>query len=108
MSVFSRASADQPAADEIRDARVAVARKHWEEIPETRLVARHFGLLIDAETDAVFSRCRGTIFQTGSATLIDERKDLAFFVDSDGWPIALERHAESWSSIAYKRARAAS
>lgn len=96
--------------DELRLARVAVARRMWDEIPETRLVSRGLGLrlLVDAETDEVFTVVRGTVFENGSARLVDERKGLSFYLDSGGWPVALERYADSWSAIAYKRARAAS
>lgn len=102
---IGRASRPDIAVGEVRAARVAAARKHWEEIPETRLVARGFGLLVDAETDSVYVPCRGTIFERGSARLVDERTGLAFYLDGDGWPVALERRAETWTQLAYRQAR---
>jgi hypothetical protein len=108
LASIGRAPRSDPAQDELRNARVAVTRRLWEEIPEARLVARGFGQLVDAESDAVFIRAPGVIFERGSARLIDERKELAFYVDSDGWPVVLERQPETWSDITYRRARAVS
>jgi hypothetical protein len=83
----------------VRDARVAAARRIWEEIPAERLVGRGLGLLVDAQSDHVYVPCRGAIFETGSARLIDERAGLAFYVNRDGWPVALERQRGTWSEI---------
>jgi hypothetical protein len=91
------------AADEVRDARVAVAKRNWLELQETGLVARGLGLLIDAETDLVYVRCRGSIFESGSARLIDERP-LAFYLDRDGWPVVLERQGGTWSEVVRAKA----
>ncbi|MGZ4418030.1 MAG: hypothetical protein ACXVRV_07625, partial [Gaiellaceae bacterium] len=53
------------APDEVRQARIDYARgnSHWTEIPETRLVRRGPGWLIDADSDLVWVLRRGVAFE---------------------------------------------
>jgi hypothetical protein len=95
--------------EEVRAARIEVARRNWTEIdPPERLFRRGFGWLVDDETDYVFIPRRGTTFETGRASLMTgEGLDLWFFIDRDsGDVVPLERlGTETWSEIVAKRAR---
>lgn len=85
----------------VREMRVGVARKHWEELPFERLVS-HGRYLVDG--DDVYTLFRGVTFESGSARLIaDCQPHLAFYIDSDGAPVVLERVPGSWSARAARR-----
>jgi hypothetical protein len=93
--------------EELRAARVEVARRNWREIaPAERLVARGLGWLVDAETDFIFVRRGGTTFEPERASLLSgEGADLWFFVDRDGDPVVLERVTSpaTWSEHVARR-----
>ena len=64
-------------------------------------------MLVDAETDHIYSRRLGTVFERGSArVMFDEGVELWFFVAPTGGVVFLERHRGTWSErVAKKMAR---
>jgi hypothetical protein len=91
---------------QVRERRVEVARRAWEEIPAGRIERRGLGWLVDVETDAVFILYRGAVFGRGSATLIPDRNPaLVFYLDDAGEPVVLERLPGTWTEIAARLAR---
>ena len=99
-------SEDRPDDAAIRERRAEVARRNsdWTEVRETDLVPRA-RYLVHAETDGLFTRHRGIVFQTGSAHLIADRFPMFFYVDRDGELVFLQRAPGTWSEIVAKRAR---
>lgn len=92
---------------QVRAARVEVARKNWAEIdPPERLVRRPLNLLIDEETDLVYRLDRGDRWLTGKATLVsgEQNPRLAFYVDRvSGHPVVLERVGGTWTEECQRR-----
>lgn len=103
-----RASSDErPSDDEIRERRVEVARRHpgWREVQEAELVPRPLAYLVHAEKDWIFTRVRGTVFATGSVTVVAEHPSYFFYVGQDGELVFLERQSGTWSELVAKRER---
>lgn len=101
-----RSSEERPTADEIRERRIEIARRHpdWTEIRETDLVRRGRYFVL-ADTDEILVAHRGAVFQTGSATLIAERFPMVWYLDRDGELAFLERSGGTWSEVVAKRTR---
>jgi hypothetical protein len=96
-SVFSRSpSAEEVAAENLREQRVAAARRnrYWVELEETDLVRRgpwH----VHAETDELLTRYRGAIFPTGMASIaFNDQVEMLFYVDRFGEVVFLEAQLE--------------
>lgn len=107
MKTFMRSSSDErPTADAIRDARVGAARRNpdWTELAETDLV-RRARYLVHAETDELFTLHRGTVFATGSTTLIADRFPMFWYLDRDGDLVCLERVPGTWSERVARQAK---
>jgi hypothetical protein len=100
-------------ADELAAKRADVARRcsTWHEITDPeRLRPRGPGLLVDAETDLVWTRRRGHVFEPGGATIAyaPPGAELTFYVDHEsGEPVFLERALScTWSEhLARQEAR---
>lgn len=109
LTTIGRAASRETPEDELRAARVEVARRAWEEIaPAERLVARGPGWLVDSETDRIFVRRRGVTFDPGRASIFSgDGAELWFFVDRDGSPVVLERvlSPANWSEHCERRER---
>jgi hypothetical protein len=98
-------------AGQVRKARLEVARgqKNWEEIPETRLVQRG-RYLVDAETDLVYVRRRGVVFETGNATVgyVVPGTPMTYTVNEADEVVFLELgSSRTWSEIVERKARRA-
>lgn len=95
--------------ERVRVARLEYARREsgWTEIPAERLVARgprRFGWMVDAETDKVWVRYPGSIFVTGSVTVIQTHSPVTFFVaDGEVVPIERAQHLTTWSAVIRQR-----
>jgi hypothetical protein len=79
---------------QVRQARLDLARRQpaWTEIPETRLVRRG-PFLVDAETDLVYVRRRGVVFEPGRANVgyIRESTGMTYTVDQADNIVFLEQ-----------------
>ena len=77
---------------ELRRARVAAARGNarWVELEAVDLVERD-RYLVSAETDEYFTRSRGVVFESGSATVIADQAPLRFYIDAELELVFLER-----------------
>ncbi len=111
-TLLGRRHADPSPADELAAARADVARRcsRWHEItPAERLRPRGPGLLVDAETDLVWTRRRGLVFEPGTSSIAyaPPAAELTFYVDDDGEPVFLERAMPgTWSEhLARREAR---
>lgn len=97
---------DEAREVELREARVAAARRQpgWVEFEETALV-RRARWLVHAESDELYRRSRGVVFQSGSAALIADHVPLAFYVEHEtGEVVFLEKVGKTWSEIVARRA----
>jgi hypothetical protein len=92
--------------DEVRQARVEAARRcrSWVEIQDD-LVPRARGLFVSAGDDHVYARYAGTVFQTGSTTIVSDRAALFFTVDDAGVLTFYERDSQTWSERVARRAQ---
>ena len=96
---------------QVRGARLANARRQsgWTEIPQTRLVPRGRGLLVDAETDFVWVVRRGHVWEPHKATIgfVPDDAALTFYVDQHDEIVFLEQPSgpSTWSEIVARRAR---
>jgi hypothetical protein len=101
--------------EQVRAARVEFARRNdrWTEIaPAERLIPRgpaRYGWLVDAETDLVWVRSKGSFFVTGPVTVVATHVDVTFYVDANGDFVAIERVSSipNWSWHVAKQARSA-
>jgi hypothetical protein len=95
-------------ADELRDARIAAARKHpaWTEI-QNDLVPRGRGWLVSAGTDEIFAAHRGVVFDTGKVSILADHVPLVFYVDDAGDLVFLERvsNPATWLQYVERRER---
>ena len=107
MSPFSVQPVEKLTPEQIREARVTVARRcsSWTEAADD-FVPRGRGLLVSAETDHVYTPARGVIFQTGSATIVADQAPYHFVVDDDGGLRFFERQSRTWTEQLEGRARA--
>jgi hypothetical protein len=79
-------SSVQPDEQELRNARVAAARRvpAWSELDPIDLVPRMGGrVVVSAESDRIFTRYAGALWQTGTATAIPDFSPLFFTADGD-------------------------
>jgi hypothetical protein len=92
----------------VRERRLEIARRNklWTEI-ENDLVARPPRFLVSASTDAVYRRDTGTVFQPGSAGIVDEHRHLSFYVDDAGDIVFLDPQPHTWSEIVARTVRRA-
>lgn len=106
-------AADNARADHerrVRQARLELARRQqtWTEIPETRLVSRG-RFLVDAETDLVYMRRRGVVFEPGRSTIgyVPEGAAMSFYVDTGDNIVFVEHPGglETWSELMERKAR---
>jgi hypothetical protein len=108
-TIIGRSAESDAGMDELRAARVEIARRNWTEIdPAERLRPRGMGWLVDSESDYIFVLRRGTTFEPGRANLLSgEGFALWFFVDRDGDVVVLERvvSPSTWSEVVERRAR---
>jgi hypothetical protein len=91
----------------VRPKRLEVARSNakWTEIPND-LVPRNQGRwLVSAETDAIYTLFRGTVFAPLSVNVVANLTELSFYVDSDGDLVFLERLPGKWSEHVERQAR---
>lgn len=108
-SIWGATAHEDAKSTRLREGRVQAARanRHWIELEESALVRRG-PYLVGADSDAVFTFCRGAIFLTGSPRIeFDENVEHWFYVDVVGEVRVLERHRETWSAIVERRAKRA-
>lgn len=96
--------------DELAARRVEVARgnSRWTEIaPAERLRQRELGLLVDSETDLVWTRRPGMVWapETAHVEYVDPRSEQTFYVDSAGEVVFLESVQMTWSEHVRRAAR---
>jgi hypothetical protein len=99
--------------EEVRKTRVKIVRRNadWTEItPAERLIPRgpaRLGLLVDADTDIVWTRAPGTIFVPGSVTLVATHANYTYYVSTAGDVIPLERvqSIPTWSWYVARQTR---
>lgn len=107
MNLGRRQPATQDAdADELRQGRVAAARRiaKWTELDGEPIGRGPF--LIDEPTDRIFTTYRGAIFEKGSPRILfNEGVPLHFFVDRDGDIRFLELStvAPTWTAFVERR-----
>jgi hypothetical protein len=101
-----------PGPDEraLREARVVAARRnpYWTELREAELVERPPAYLVDSESDRVFSRYRGPVFERGQERpSLQEQVGLSFYVTADNELVFLEPvpGTATWSQIVERQAR---
>jgi hypothetical protein len=94
----------QALLEEVRQKRVEIARRNdnFTEIPAERLIPRgpaKFAWLVDAETDLVWVRSRGTTFVRDSVTLVSTHAPVTYFISGEGdiVPIEPAPSIPSWS-----------
>jgi hypothetical protein len=89
-------------------ARIEAARRDpfWTGVEGTVLVRRE-RWLVHADSDQLLTAYRGDTFQTGSASLANDRVPLLFCVDADGDLAFFERvgSPRTWCDVLAKRAR---
>jgi hypothetical protein len=97
-----------PSEDEIRQQRIASARKchHWEELDPADLIPRGPRFLVSASTDAVFVPYAGAVWNALGGIDFAEQNPLNFTID--GGDVQLyERQPWTWSERVYQRERGA-
>jgi hypothetical protein len=92
-------------ARQVREARIEAARRNdrWTEIEAVDLVPRGRGLLVSATTDAVFKAYAGTVFQSGSVSMVSELAPLYFAVRGEELEF-FEREPGTWSERVARQA----
>lgn len=92
----------------VRPARLDAARRQpkWTEI-ENDLVPRGYKgtQLVSAETDHVYRRYAGPVFQPGTASVIPDQAELYFTVDANHGLTFYEREPGTWSDRVARQAR---
>lgn len=86
--------------DELRQLRLEVARRqaHWTELQETALVARG-PFLVHADSDRLYRRTRGSVFEPSSARILTPQLEHAYYVDQADEVVFVEAstNPSTWS-----------